>query len=510
MTPAAAQLNAVRKGAPPVYNPYAAEQPAQRAASAPPVYRPNLAPATAQAKTMGAGAPPVYTPYTASSPQAERASRPVFQQSKLIVAHTPAKVASEQATPVQHWSSRPPRPNASTNAQAGGAVQPKVGFEFEIQNWKVFGPSASFNEKTKLMAGNGWHAVGDVWFPSTEARKVFAAEFGKENILSTGNLEFVTAAFEETDRGLEQLKGAIQRITNQVATLQSAATAATTMEGFKSDLPTQRVVFMYHKVPLAKPQMTAGIKLYKVADALEALSGQKKGPAERLLIEGGEAHAKVVAAARVVGAKADIRPGATQQITEQRRERYIGAIAHLASYISWAQLYEKSYPKGTIPMLSRTNLGELSGTLNLSTTWKQDILACLPSGIGKKPFLPGYVNDTRTVEEWLIGVFKGNDTTDWGQKKLPEWEPQLVGDVNQEGMGHVYEFRGVASRLKRRTLPSGLETKLLPSDEWSRFAELMFEAVREVNKEPPHEQPQVGVVLYPPPAYYPDPGLHAL
>ena len=286
--------------------------------SAPPRVPADLEPRSAQAKAAAGTAPPVYRPYPSAGLAAQK------------------RAATQPQVPAVY------RPGNSTTA-----LQPKIGFEFEIQNWKVLGPSGSFHDKTKILTGPAWHAVGDVWIMG-EHEPAFVDMFGKENVVSTGNLEFVTAAFEETDQGLTQLLDTLDSITAEVQKLAGSAVPVTPSNpeferyaGYKASLGNNRSLWMNEKTALAKPQMSAGIKLHKVADVLETFGGAA-GPDHLLAVNGGQEAAIIAGKARKVVAGLKLKDG----VSEKMKSEYAGAIAHLACYIFWADLWKDAkYPK---------------------------------------------------------------------------------------------------------------------------------------------------------------------
>ena len=110
--------------------------------------------------------------------------------------------------------------------------------------------------------------------------------------------------------------------------------------------------------------------------------------------------------------------------------------------------------QGRIPILSRTNLGNLDYILDLSPTWKTDVLLCLPEGFPvdstrSTPLLPKNANNQQSIDSWLDDIGGGKENGDWGQENLDCWKPQTVGD-EVTGLGHVYEFRALPYHFRAR------------------------------------------------------------
>lgn len=349
-------------------------------------------------------------------------------------------------------------------------IQRKIGFEFETVNlveWKVFGPSAAFNEKTVLLSGNGWKAVADIWKPPMGLQlQYWASEYGEENIVSRGELEFVTEAFEEDANGMVQLERALSEISAAVKWIKKGAQKNTKIGGFTLPLKNNIRIYIDAEDPVAKPQMSAGIRLDQVPTALAAVSGKESLDEAGLL--------KVAQLKTLDSEMQKILTVAKERsksirLDPESQRAYEGAIAHLAAYLLWARVFVKSgLPKARVPFLSRTNLGELKSILSLGENFKLDVLACVPGINATDVFLPNYNVSNWTVGQWLDEVAAGRGhMDDWSQSNLPEWQPQLVGSSGNRQFGHVYEFRG---------FPDGL-----PLDKWAPFAREHFKIICQIN-----------------------------
>lgn len=386
---------------------------------------------------------------------------------------TPSRPAPETSNDARSIpASRPPTSGRSQNSSI--VVQRKVGFEFEVSGgswWKAFGPSGSFNEKTHLLDETNWHLSADIWFIPSDWEPIFKKLYGAENIKSSGELEFVTAAFEETNQGEAAMKTAVTEIQDWVKLTASTAKPNPEMDGKSKRL---RNVFLYLHPdnPEARIQMTTGVKLDHVLKVLSALAGKEGGP-NLLGSASSERQKELQTDLQEILAQAEkvADRSVPAWSTPAERREYAGAIAHLAAYVTWASSYTTGYTKSVIPFLSRTNLGELAPILRLGADFKKDVKALLPRRMGKvtgaEKLLPQYRNYQGTIDEWLDEISKGKEPIGWDQQDLPEWSPQAVGEEGKRRTGHVYEFRGLE--------------KGISADKWLKFAEQHFAAMRLYN-----------------------------
>jgi hypothetical protein len=426
----------------------------------------------------------------------------------------PGPGASPAALPARppaqaHLAARP-RPQPSTPPPpAGGAaggtrrqpglngpaarriVQPKVGFEFETK-WLVFGPSASFHEKTKLFLGTGWYATADVWFPNEEERKIFAEAFGAENIVSTGELEFVTEAVEESTPGRNQLDHAMDEIYQSLIAIGKGIVEhdkgfftadLARAPGYAGPRGLILATSSSQRQAPAAPQMSAGIKLTHIPKVLRAVAESSTEPVPLFgrdvpwFAEHNPQFKEILDnVERLHGPRTGVHQTPYgQELATFVSKEYRGAIAIIAAHLLWSSNPEINFAKYSTPMLSRTNFGELSELLGNYPNWQQEVLAVLPvevrQAFNRDPRMFPGSTIPKPYTTWLNEIEQGRDTTDWGQTDLPEWRPQQVGNANDRDLGHVFEFRAVGSRVNAR--------------DWKEFALTRFDYIRGLNNASP-------------------------
>ena len=437
--------------------------------------------------------PPVYRPQAA-----QRATAPANVSAGPILPRvawpTPVQPTPVQPTPA-HVRPRPtvnaarrvlqPR-FAPAQPARRAVVQRDVGFEFEM-NWAVIAPSNTIGMDTAIMQGTGWHAEPDMK-PLPQAL-IQGGHYG-----GYGNLEFITDAFPETANGRFGLAFAVNEIVGLVCRIGSSWYSLSGWGQVRladfiahpiawgpvtANLPNERKrdIWIDRKdsAGTASPQMSAGIRLEKVADVIGLMGAPAINQPDLYgrQVVNSQARTRLTNVVGRAQTQSQARNATFANADEQAR--YKGALAHLGSILelaSLAQNVEKT--KYLHPLLSRTNFGLLPAGIRNHANLIEDVI--IASGLGNAitwnnvlnhQLFPNSQNlSTQTVGQWLNAVIAGNDPLNWGQTgNLARWNPAVVGPVGHQSQGHVYEFRGIQ--------PGGL-----PVDRWLSWALDRFDYVR--------------------------------
>lgn len=384
------------------------------------------------------------------------------------------------------------RPSSRGIAPPRRIVQCKVGFEFET-SWLILAPNRAVGPDDPIIEGRGWHMV-----PDRTARSV-VKEVRKDGIYPRGNVEFVTDAFEETEAGQRGLEAALEEIGSTIDALTFRQVDPVAIEqavrgtvGWGSYLRTEGralrdkvLVQRGHGPLIAKPQMTAGIKLEYVYTALNEMARPRGDLAENLHVTSGtfradpatyqEIHSRARARAMERQAAAT---GPDLPSGSYRAQVYEGVLALLGTYLYLAGTRrDLPYDKALVPLLSRTDLGKLPewargnnlalDAMYVSTRFLGTTDDDMFAHVFDQLFVDPERNSHLTVLSWLNGISAGRDPLSWGQDRSARWNPQAVGSPDDRGVGHVFEFRGMAGGL--------------PHDQWRRFALTHFEYVKGLN-----------------------------
>ena len=310
-----------------------------------------------------------------------------------------------------------------------------------------------------------------------------------------GTLEFITAAFEESDEGrellagtMEQIVGFAERIANFRAVPpldRSAIPLALLVKGQTEWAPAlQRAphredVVVDGRGPAAATfQMTAGIKLDLIPRLFEAF-GSASRDKPSLLVRGDRQ--------KIAAKRREFRE--TVQVAEIRASlaglehprdsvefrQYVGAVAHVAHTLIMAakDWREEGRPldsaKEITALVSRTNFGKLPKWIRNWWKFERDVLFVGDSRPAHESFFKYGGPWNGTVGEWLSGIKAGKDPVNWQQELSDKrWQPQRVGPPEDRGRGHVYEFRSLDDALEL--------------DDWKETALTYFDYVRELNK----------------------------
>ncbi len=379
-----------------------------------------------------------------------------------------------------------PTVEASAPSPAQPVLQRRVGFEFEM-NWTVKAPGNTIGAGTEIITGTNWHAEPDM-------RPV--PDPNERHYTGFGNLEFVTAAFEEDAGGRFDLQFAVNQIVNLVNVIAArwyglggwgearladfvnggVAWGANTPAARRDDIWIDR----RRSAGVASPQMTAGIRLENVSSVLDEMGqttpagqpdlyGRAPSPAGQALHA---ARARIHAVHGRAVQQANLAAG----MTAAERQRYEGALAHLGLIVALGAVVDVgTNEKYLTPFLSRTNFGDLPYSIRTSPTLIRDVVIASGRGnnanwlaVSGNPLFASSPNmNQRTIANWLTDIANGNDPLQWGQEgDLTRFDPQAVGPQGHRSIGHVYEFRGVSRRL--------------PVAGWLAWALGLFDRVRDV------------------------------
>ncbi len=387
----------------------------------------------------------------------------------------------------------PPQPFAQTSGFSPVA-QRRVGYEFEM-DWMVKAPGNTIGMHTAIIQGNHWHTVPDM--------KPLPAEMQDErHYTGYGNLEFVTDAFDETQFGRVQLSSALFEITDLVKDIAKEWAGFTGWGDVRLANFVQNNIRWGNTVPdqrkqdiwvdrqkdasgLASPQMTAGIRLEKVHDVLSEMGqatpagapdiyGRAPAPAGQPVNVN---RAFINAVTNRAAAQTMISLVGTPLNAAQQRE-YTSIVTLLGLVVALGRAVDVgTNEKYLSPFLSRTNFGLLPNYIRQTVSLRKDVLvaAGLANNVhdalavnlrAQSPLFSASPHmNQMSIGTWLNNIVAGHDTFHWGQEApLARWNPQQVGPPAHQGLGHVYEFRGVSGQK--------------PVQEWSAWALDLFDHTR--------------------------------
>ncbi|HTW14904.1 MAG TPA: DUF4157 domain-containing protein [Nocardioides sp.] len=452
--------------------------------------------------------------------------------------------------------SAPDSPAAEANpgdppgVAAAGTLRRKVGFEFETP-WEIKGPSNTIGSDTDAFVGQRgptaeeinalaederpsmqdlWHVSPDMKPPTMTVQgphgpiQVMRPEFlptkktvpkggieslwgATEEVITLpkysgyGNLEFITAAFEETPQGLVHLTKTITQIVEVVDYLSSKPAGETTVAELidnviplewgkhlrlKENLEKRKDVVIDTRpwppggAPLyAAIQLTGGIKLEQIPALFERMSQPVPHNGGDLLhsSRGGDRQATRTEATRRATKEVLDQADADSYYAKSARPEqaaYEGAVLHLADIIRRGATIGTGTDKTkyVTPLMSRTNFGLLPFAIRSAPEFAQHVYDASEVQPAAKLF--GANGNTHlwqgTVQTWVESIQAGNDPVNWGQDKPERWAPQNVGEPDDQSIGHVYEFRGLNAQL--------------PVTDWMTEALRLFAAVQAINSAP--------------------------
>jgi hypothetical protein len=371
----------------------------------------------------------------------------------------------------------------NTKIEGGSkTIQRKVGFEFEVPNWRITNP-AHLGKNTRLINGNGWYLQNDV--------------LGGNDY----DPEFVTRPVEETDAGWRQLDAAMQDMNNTLQAMDNIADppGTETVQNL-GGIHATAIVDRHNRGPLiGDPQVSTGINLSRLPMFLSDLGHDPMGVApqsmqsDQLAHEGG-------AATQLAGCAQRAAQRCNPITGRVRSEEYEGLIALMGSFVRRAASIFATYMKQAAHVMSRSNLpsamaktpeANWRGRVN-ATTLLNDVLfvADLASTpLGNQPELFPYGVQGATQQErqqepwrfvdrnaWIRGIANGRDllrgmlgSSSWGGMGLERVGPQQTNwrgaDIRPQGI--ILELRDVQTSV--------------PWDHWYPFTTAVFRYIREVN-----------------------------
>lgn len=368
--------------------------------------------------------------------------------------------------PVQQKSKQAVRPNPGSTAP----IQRLVGFELETTSALTPGEGTPALQKDKaLLTGAGWSLTVEV----TGSGKV---------------VEFkVRAIDDQSDPAV--LKATVDNLATFAATLGGSAGASITIEDLATASATTVADDKFKKASVtpegativAKPQMTAGISLDKIANLLEDMSK------ENSQLIGGPPKAEDTAGIRKKFSDTAASLDLFADI-EKFSKTYQGFIALLSSYIHTATSSGRlAYFKAGVAALSRADLGLYMKIPEIAAKKAQilkDVLFYADVKEGDKLIPGGTYDDQKrevavgiTIGEWVKSIIAGTDAIPWSlqvnqESKAFELEP--TGPPKAEGaraQGLPIEVRSLQSRV--------------PHTAWSPYLVHLFKYVKVLNSDAP-------------------------
>ncbi|MBS1531045.1 MAG: DUF4157 domain-containing protein [Bacteroidetes bacterium] len=403
-------------------------------------------------------------------------------------------------------------------ASASGPVQRKVGLEFQTATdvWRQGEESDEENAappvKTKLPYGD----------------KIFSAP-GFHIESDDGQVEFVTAPFEEDAGGLTGLVKAVQMMAQfanliyqhwdeeQQPSLLSAIANAFGTGTYDSNRGEDEQVYMGNfEHPSnepnvnASPQASVGIPLDSVIRLMQVLSannekGQKLGGFGNYGHAQPALHKSQEVIKRTLATKIKKDSKELEALAEYRGlKNFVALVIH---YLQGADAYaadlarEGNYPKMAHPMMSRTNFRQIFGMMSVAenrlfvelfTPEKLVNLAKIRMGPDDRIYPEGYRDEENvlqrdsapTIREWIASF---NDLLVREPDKLSRLPHMQKG----RGMGALAVKDKVAktnTRGEAQKPKSAIVFELrrmatnVPPEEWANLAMLVHAAVNEINK----------------------------
>jgi len=353
-------------------------------------------------------------------------------------------------------------------------IQRKVGFEFEVPNWRVTSPVGGLGKNTRLMDGAGWYlqtdTQGDVFDP-----------------------EFVTRPVEETDAGWRQLDGAMQHMDITLQTLAAIPDHNNrTILHIGGSHPHASVT--RHGPLIGDPQISAGIRLDRIPRLLQDL-GHPAGAVVPQSPASAQLAAGAGAALNLATARANARAVAVQHGARVRSEAYEGLIALMGAYLIHAAEIFPAYTKQAAHIMSRSSLPSAFGQTRESNwhgrvpanTLVADVLAV--ANIAASPWLfpvgMQHANDEdREREPWR---FVGRDAWIRGIANGRDILAEARGASSSMGAMGLERVGPAQTRLGFDVRPKGIILELrdvqmnIPYEQWYAFAIAVFQYIREMN-----------------------------